>query len=91
MEGKVIKPKEEKLKEEVSEESNSDQSEPQDQEDAEELKTGEIVNYTKEVDTYVVDEEGNRLLCNEENKNRVQAKILSLLFEIKEMLGKKKK
>ena len=91
MEGKVIKPKEEKLKEEVSEESNSDQSEPQDQEDAEELKTGEIVNYTKEVDTYVVDEEGNRLLCNEENKNRVQAKTLSLLFEIKQMLGKKKK
>ena len=49
MKGKVIKPEEEGV-----EESNSDQSEPQDQEDAKELKVGDIINYTKEVDIYVV-------------------------------------
>lgn len=53
-------------------------------------KVGDVLNYTREVDTYVIDEEGNRVLCNEENKNMIQAKILSLLFEIKQMLEKKK-
>lgn len=85
MKGQVIEPKEE------PEESNSDQSEPQDQEDTKEVKTGDLLTYTKEVDIYVVDEKGNRLLCNEENKNMVQAKILSLLLEIKEKIGKRKK
>jgi len=85
MKGKVIEPEEE------PEESNSDQSEPQDQEDTKELKTGDILSYAREVDTYVIDEKGNKLLCNEENKNMIQAKTLSLLFEIKERLEKKKK
>ena len=56
-----------------------------------EPKVGDILNYTREVDTYVIDEEGERLLCNEENKNMIQAKTLSLLFEIKQMLGKREK
>ena len=86
MKGKVIK-----LEEEELEEPNSDQSEPQDKEETKEPKTGDIVSYTKEVDTYVVDEKGNRLLCNEENKNMIQATTLSLLFQIIEMLGKNKK
>ncbi len=86
MKGKVIKPEEEGV-----EESNLDEDEPQDQEDVKELKVGEIISYTKEVDIYVVDEKGNKLLCNEENKSMIQAKTLSLLFEIKEMLGKRKK
>lgn len=89
MEGKVIKPGEEEL-----EETDLDEDEPQEvkasrktkKQKIVEPKAGDILNYTKEVNTYVIDEEGNRLLCNEENKNMIQAKTLSLLFEIKQML-----
>lgn len=89
MEGKVIKPGEEEL-----EETSLDEDEPQEvkasrktkKQKIVEPKAGDILNYTKEVNTYVIDEEGNRLLCNEENKNMIQAKTLSLLFEIKQML-----
>lgn len=40
---------------------------------------GDMVNYTKEVDYGVLDEDGNRISCS----SIAEAKILSLLFELK--------
>jgi len=49
-------------------------------------KAGEILSYTKEYDSYVLDEEGNRIPC----KNLAEAKMLSLLFEIKSLCRRRK-
>ena len=49
-------------------------------------KTGDILNFTKEVDTFVVGEEDNQIPC----ESPAMAKILSLLFEIKEKSNKAK-
>ena len=47
-------------------------------------KPGDIINYTKEIDFGVVDENGNRI----PTKTIAETKILSLLIEIKELLKK---
>lgn len=91
MEGKVVDPDEDE-----EESSEEEEEEEEDKEDStsdkgtnkkRKPKVGDILNYTKEVDVYVLDEEGNRILC----KDMKEAKVLSLLFEIKQMLIKKKK
>lgn len=41
-------------------------------------EVGDIINYTKEVDTYVIDENEKMVKC----KDIVQAKILSLLLKL---------
>ena len=43
-------------------------------------KSGDMINYSKEVDYGVVDEDGNRIPCS----SLAEAKILSLLLEIRE-------
>ena len=53
-----------------------------------EPSVGDILNYTKEFETCVIDEEGNKILCNEENRNLVQAKTISLLLEQRNLLLK---
>ena len=47
---------------------------------------GDILNYTKasDVDTYVIDEAGNRVLC----ESLIEAKVLSLLLEQRNLLLK---
>ncbi len=98
MEGKVIE-SEEELEEVDLDEEELEEDEPEEVKPSKktakkkiaEPKAGDILNYTKEVDTYVIDEEGKNILCSEENKDMVQAKTLSLLFEIKQMLGKREK
>lgn len=50
-----------------------------------EPKIGDIVSYTKEIDTGVIDEEGNRIPC----KDIAQAKMLSLLLSISQKLEEK--
>ena len=96
-EGKVFESEEEARmaveSEEELEEADLDEDEPEKatKEKIPKPKAGDILNYTREVDTYVIDEKGDRLLCNEENKDMIQAKTLSLLFEIKLMIGKKEK
>ncbi|MBA7490696.1 hypothetical protein ES702_01237 [subsurface metagenome] len=42
-------------------------------------KSGDMINYSKEVDYGVVDEDGNRIPCS----SLAEAKILSLLLELK--------
>ncbi|HUW43427.1 MAG TPA: hypothetical protein VMV95_00485 [Bacillota bacterium] len=49
-------------------------------------KAGDILSYTKEFDSYVLDEKGNRIPC----KNLAEAKMLSLLFEIKSLCRRRK-
>jgi len=90
--GKVIDTEESSEEEEVEEkeieEKEVDEKEIEEKE--EKLKAGDILNYTKEFDTHVIDEEGNRILCDETTRNITTAKSLSLLFEIKELLKNKK-
>ena len=59
----------------MTDEENSKEEEPQ---------AGDLINFTKEVDFGVMDEEGNRIPC----KNIAEAKILSLLLEIQVKLEK---
>jgi len=53
----------------------------------EEPQAGDLINFTKEIDFGVMDDEGNRIQC----KDIATAKTLSLLFEIKAKLEEKPK
>jgi len=48
-------------------------------------RSGDLVNYTKELDYGVMDEMGNRIPC----ETYGEAKVLNLLFEIKSLLTRK--
>lgn len=77
-----------KVVEEESEEPEEEDEEGEEEDDEEEDKelpeikppsAGAIMKYPKELGISVIDEEGNRILC----ENIAQAKILSLLLEKK--------
>lgn len=52
---------------------------PEEEPTEEQPTAGDMINFSKEIDYGVVDEEGNRIPC----KSFVEAKILSLLLEMK--------
>ena len=83
MKGKVIEPKKEKeeAEKESSEETEKESSEETEKEsfgeEEERQKAGDLLPYIKEVEHGVLDEEGNRIVC----ESPAIAKILSLLLK----------